>query len=73
MNVGLMQFLSLTHLWNIKKITVCLNLDLNGKQNNSIYFYTSTIKDSILQHKFTVRLGHKRNAEKESLKRSINK
>lgn len=36
-------------------------------------FYTSTIKYSTSQLKFTVKLSHKRNAEKESLKMSINK
>lgn len=43
------------------------------EQNNSIYFYMSTIKYRILQLKFTVRISHKKNAEKESLKMSINK
>lgn len=44
---------------------VYLNLDLNGKHNNSVYFYTSTIKYSILQLRFTVRLSHKTNAEEK--------
>lgn len=60
------------YLWNIKK-TVYLNLDLHGKQSNSTYFYMSTITYSILQFKFTVSLSRKKNAEKETLKMSINK
>lgn len=45
----------------------------NEKQNNSIYFYTSAINYSMLKLKFTVRLSHRKNAENESLKISINK
>lgn len=45
----------------------------NEKQNNSIYFYTSAINYSMLKLKFTVRLSHRKNAENESLKMSINK
>lgn len=36
-------------------------------------FYTNTIKYSTLQLKFTLKLSHKRNAKKESLKMGINK
>lgn len=33
--------LSLPYLWTLRK-NVYLNLDLSGKQNDSIYFYTCT-------------------------------